>query len=183
MASTPSASTPDHGFYRRTGRNCVRKPYSRRSPAWRRYIRWAWSSQKTSRLGRGYPDRGGTRPQKSARARSELLGWPCRDAREPIRPSPRRLGRRPELGCHDLRNSSCWVQRVRNAPCPCFESRDSETIQHTLFGSAPPPEDAAATRHVIRHPRRRRPQLSSSRAAYCGPARRLHDDRAGRMHL
>ena len=24
------------GFYRRTGRNCVRKPGSRRSPAWRR---------------------------------------------------------------------------------------------------------------------------------------------------
>ena len=92
-------------------------------------------------------------------------------------------GRRPELGCHDLRSSSCWMQRVRNAPCPCFESRESETIQHTLFERAPPPEDAAATRHVIRHPRRRRPQLSPSRAAYCGPARRLHDDRAGRMRL
>ena len=25
------------------------------------------------------------------------------------------------------------MQRVRNAQCPCCESRESETIQHTLF--------------------------------------------------
>ena len=38
------------------------------------------------------------------------------------------------LGCHDLRSSSCRMQRVRNAQCPssCCKSRESETIQHTL---------------------------------------------------
>ena len=105
----------------------------------------------------------------------------CTGAYTPV--AAPRLGRRAESGCHDLRSSSCWMQRVRNAPCPCFESRESETIQHTLFGSAPPPEDAAATRHVIRHARRRRPQLSPSRSAYCGLSRRLHGDRTGRMRL
>ena len=29
--------------------------------------------------------------------------------------------------------SRCRMQRVRNAQCPCCESRESETIQHTLF--------------------------------------------------
>ena len=36
-------------------------------------------------------------------------------------------------GCHDLRSSSSRTQLVRNAQCPCCESRESETIQHTLF--------------------------------------------------
>ena len=29
--------------------------------------------------------------------------------------------------------SRCRMQCVRNAQCPCCESRESETIQHTLF--------------------------------------------------
>ena len=40
------------------------------------------------------------------------------------------------LGCHDPRSSSCRImQLVRNlnAQCPCCESRELETIQHTLF--------------------------------------------------
>ena len=45
----------------------------------------------------------------------------------------RRLKTKFRLGCHDLRSSSCRMQRVRNAQCPCCESRESETIQHTLF--------------------------------------------------
>ena len=32
-----------------------------------------------------------------------------------------------------LRSSSYRMQLVRNAQCPCCESRESETIQHTLF--------------------------------------------------
>ena len=46
----------------------------------------------------------------------------------------RRLKTKFRLGCHDLRSSSCRMQLVRNAQCPCCESRESETIQHTLFG-------------------------------------------------
>ena len=45
----------------------------------------------------------------------------------------RRLKTKFRLGCHDLRSSSCRMQLVRNAQCPCCESRESETIQHTLF--------------------------------------------------
>ena len=45
----------------------------------------------------------------------------------------RRLKTKFRLGCHDLRSSSCRMQRVRNAQCPCCESRESETIQHALF--------------------------------------------------
>ncbi len=150
MASTPSASTQDHGFYRRNQRNCVRKPCSRRSPAWRRYIRWVWSSQKTSRLGRGYPDRGGTRPPKSARARSERLGWPCRDAREPIRPSPRRdwsstrvgLPRSTEL---ELLDAAC-PQRAM----PLFRiPRVGDDSAHAVWKS---PATGRRRRHAPRDP-------------------------------
>ena len=45
----------------------------------------------------------------------------------------RRLKTKFRLGCHDLRSSSSRTQLVRNAQCPCCESRESETIQHTLF--------------------------------------------------
>ena len=51
-------------------------------------------------------------------------------------PEGRRLKTKFRLGCHDLRSrSSCRMQLVRNlnAQCPCCESRESETIQHTLF--------------------------------------------------
>ena len=45
----------------------------------------------------------------------------------------RRLKTKFRLGCHDLRSSSSRTQLVRNAQCPCCESRESETIQHTLL--------------------------------------------------
>ena len=45
----------------------------------------------------------------------------------------RRLKTKFRMGCHDLRSSSSRTQLVRNAQCPCCESRESETIQHTLF--------------------------------------------------
>merc|ERR1719359_661191 len=45
----------------------------------------------------------------------------------------RRLKTKFRVGCHDLRSSSCRMQLVRNAQCPCCESRESKTIQHTLF--------------------------------------------------
>ena len=45
----------------------------------------------------------------------------------------RRLKTKFRLGCHDLRSSSSRTQLVRNAQCPCCASRESETIQHTLF--------------------------------------------------
>ena len=45
----------------------------------------------------------------------------------------RRLKTKFRLGCHDLRSSSSRMQLVRNAQCPCCESRESETIQYTLF--------------------------------------------------
>ena len=45
----------------------------------------------------------------------------------------RRLKTKFRLGCHDPRSSSSRTQLVRNAQCPCCESRESETIQHTLL--------------------------------------------------
>ena len=45
----------------------------------------------------------------------------------------RRLKTKFRLGCHDLQSSSCQMQRVRNAQCPCCDSRESEMIQQMLF--------------------------------------------------
>ena len=45
----------------------------------------------------------------------------------------RRLKTKFRLGCHDLRSSSCRMQLVRNAQCPCCESRESDTVQRTLI--------------------------------------------------
>ena len=56
----------------------------------------------------------------------------------------RRLNTKFRLGCHDLRSSSCRMHLVRNAQCPCCESRESETIQHTLF------ECSAFTKYLAR---------------------------------
>ena len=50
----------------------------------------------------------------------------------------RRLKTKFRLGCHDLRSSWCRMQLVRNAQCPCCESRESETIQHALFPAGIP---------------------------------------------
>ena len=53
----------------------------------------------------------------------------------------RRLKTKFRLGCHDLQSSSCQMQRVRNAQCPCCDSRESEMIQQMLFECKAPEEE------------------------------------------
>ena len=57
----------------------------------------------------------------------------------------RRLKTKFRLGCHDLRSSSCRMQRVRNAQCPCCDSRESEMIQQMLFECKAPEEERERT--------------------------------------
>ena len=108
---------PRPGPEPRTGRNCVREPCSQRSPAWRRCGRGARSPQKTYWV---------------AKERFGLPEYLLRACPASLREG-RRLKTKFRLGCHDLRSSSSRMQLVRNAQCPCCESRESETIQHTLF--------------------------------------------------
>ena len=79
----------------------------------------------------------------------------------------RRLKTKFRLGCHDLRSSSCRMQLVRNAQCPCCESRESETIQHTWFGCEAFEEEREA--------------FLARLYSVCPPARQLTDE--GRCRL
>jgi len=54
----------------------------------------------------------------------------------------RRLKTKFRVGCHPLRSSAARMERVRNATCPCCDTNDSETIQHTLFECKLPPTNA-----------------------------------------
>ena len=50
----------------------------------------------------------------------------------------RRLKTKFRLGCHDLRSSSCRMQRVRNAQCPRTEDTQWSTSQRLALRPAPP---------------------------------------------
>ena len=92
------------------------------------------ASRRVSELADGFKEMS-TLQNTSKWVRKERFGLPeylLRTCPSSLREG-RRLKTKFRLGCHDLRSSSSRTQLVRNAQCPCCESRESETIQHTLF--------------------------------------------------
>ena len=105
-----------------------------KKPAAKKFVNEFVASRRVSELADGFK-RMSTLRNMSNWAEKERFGLPeylLRTCPSSLREG-RRLKTKFRLGCHDLRSSSSRTQLVRNAQCPCCESRESETIQHTLF--------------------------------------------------
>ena len=105
-----------------------------KKPAAKKFVNEFVASRRVSELADGFK-RMTTLHNMSNWAEKERFGLPeylLRACPASLREG-RRLKTKFRMGCHDLRSSSSRTQLVRNAQCPCCESRESETIQHTLF--------------------------------------------------
>ena len=105
-----------------------------KKPAAKKFVNEFVASRRVSELADGFKEMSTLR-NMSNWVEKERFGLPeylLRTCPGSLREG-RRLKTKFRLGCHDLRSSSSRTQLVRNAQCPCCESRESETIQHTLF--------------------------------------------------
>jgi hypothetical protein len=105
-----------------------------KKPAAKKFVNEFVASRRVSELADGFKEMSTLR-NMSNWVEKERFGLPeylLRACPASLREG-RRLKTKFRLGCHDLRSSSSRTQLVRNAQCPCCASRESETIQHTLF--------------------------------------------------